>query len=148
MHPLVNTLRSEVVPKPNGPMGRRWSPFLQSSARHQRDHMHHVVCLFESQLLLVPNYTAEHQGHLGVNNLLSVIMQTCPGQKSNLQLLDHKFWLPGSSVIMQVQITWNHSQLISYQQQMLTHLNSCPCILSTKIKATIKYTQQSNKHVC
>ena len=49
-----------------------------------------VVCLFTSQLSLVPNYTARWQSQYGVNNLPKVVAQQCRGRGSNPRPLDRK----------------------------------------------------------
>ena len=52
--------------------------------------MHHAICLFTSQLSLVPNYTAWWQRQYGVNNLPKVVTQQRRGRASNPRLLDRK----------------------------------------------------------
>ena len=52
--------------------------------------MRRVVCLFTSQISLVPNYTAWRQRQWGVNNLPKVVAQQRRGRGSNPRLLDRK----------------------------------------------------------
>jgi len=70
--------------KPYGPVGWRWfslqTPQPDTSRCYETTDtrlVHCVLCMFSSQLLPVPGYTARWQKRMGVNSLPKVVTRQC-----------------------------------------------------------------------
>ena len=90
---VCSSKKAKVLPTPKGPLGgadlrfnspqpdTRWSCKSTDTGL-----VCCVQCLFSSELLPVPIYTAWWQKQQSVRNLLKVFMLWCPGQESNSHL--------------------------------------------------------------